>query len=358
MLPVYAYFTEWGGNARHMHDSGAAAAVTHLIYSFGDIVDGKAVITDPHASHERRHPAAESVDGQDAPGGHFEQLRRLKKLHPHLKVVYSFGGWVLSPGFTQAAKNPELFADSAYDLLHDPRWADVFDGIDIDWEYPNATGIETDTSGPEAYPRLIKALRERFGSELVTSAIGAGAQDGGVLDSGGYGEAAPYIDAYLLMTYDFANGNDRVTLPHSPLRDYDGNPKAPASADTSVRKLLSLGVPASKIYLGLGLYGRGWSGVEEGAPGAEATGVATGDSDPGAASYRWLREHAAPTGTVGGAAYHYSNGDWWSFDTPETVGAKMAYVRENGLGGAFYWESSLDTEDAELTKAIRAGLDQ
>ena len=70
-------------------------------------------------------------------------------MYPNLKVIWSFGGWTWSGGFTQAAQNPTAFADSCYNLVEDPRWADVFDGIDIDWEYPNACGLHLRHQRPE-----------------------------------------------------------------------------------------------------------------------------------------------------------------------------------------------------------------
>ncbi|MYV95140.1 glycosyl hydrolase family 18 protein, partial [Streptomyces sp. SID1034] len=80
-----------------------------------------------------------SVDGTadtwDQPvAGNINQLRELKKKYPNIKILWSFGGWTWSGGFGAAAANPTAFANSCYSLVKDPRWADVFDGIDIDWE--------------------------------------------------------------------------------------------------------------------------------------------------------------------------------------------------------------------------------
>ncbi|SMD26898.1 Glycosyl hydrolases family 18 [Kibdelosporangium aridum] len=38
--------------------------------------------------------------------GNFNQLRKLKKSHPRIKVIFSFGGWAWSGGFGQAVQNP------------------------------------------------------------------------------------------------------------------------------------------------------------------------------------------------------------------------------------------------------------
>jgi chitinase len=141
---VMAYFADWDVYARNYHvkdieTSGSAAKLTHLNYAFGNVADGQCAVGDPWADHDMPYDAAGSVSGQAdsaEPGalyGSFNQLLQLKKLHPKLKVLWSFGGWTWSAGFTEAAKNPAAFAESCYGLVNDPRWAGVFDGIDIDW---------------------------------------------------------------------------------------------------------------------------------------------------------------------------------------------------------------------------------
>jgi chitinase len=59
---------------------------------------------------------------------------------------------------------------------------------------------------------------------------------------------------------------------------------------------------------------------------------------------------------VAGTAYAYCGNNWWSYDTPATIGGKMTYARGQGLGGAFFWELSGDTGNGELITAISGGL--
>ncbi len=59
---------------------------------------------------------------------------------------------------------------------------------------------------------------------------------------------------------------------------------------------------------------------------------------------------------MAGTAYGLCGGQWWSYDTPGTIGGKMGYARTNGLGGAFFWELSGDTTNGELITAMRNGL--
>ncbi|WP_069816603.1 glycoside hydrolase family 18 protein [Streptomyces sp. TP-A0874] len=362
---VIGYFTNWGVYDRDYHvknieTSGSAEKLTHINYAFGNVTGGKCVIGDSYADYEKAYTEQESVDGEadtwDQPlRGNFNQLRKLKERHPDLKVLWSFGGWSWSGGFGQAAQDPAGFAQSCYDLLEDPRWAGVFDGIDIDWEYPNACGLSCDTSGRESFTEVMSALRAKFGDgKLVTAAITADASDGGKLDAADYAGAAQYVDWYNPMTYDFFGAFDAQgpTAPHSPLTAYEGIPQQGFDSDSAIRKLKGMGVPSEKLLLGLGFYGRGWSGVSQQEPGGSATGAAPGTYEAGIEDYKVLKDRCPATGTVGGTAYAYCGDEWWSYDTPSTIAGKSDYAREQGLGGVFFWELSGDTVDGELIKSI------
>ncbi|MFD7716468.1 glycoside hydrolase family 18 protein [Streptomyces sp. NPDC059814] len=362
---VVGYFTDWGVYDRNYHvknieTSGSADKLTHINYAFGNVQGGKCTVGDSYADYEKAYTADQSVDGvadtwDQELRGSFNQLRKLKKLHPDLKILWSFGGWTWSGGFGAAAQNPAAFADSCYSLVEDPRWADVFDGIDIDWEYPNECGLTCDTSGRDAYGNLLSALRSKFGANnLVTSAISADGSDGGKLDAVDYGGAAQYVDWYNPMTYDFFGAWDAKgpTAPHSPLNSYPGIPKEGFNSDAAISKLKAAGVPASKLLLGIGFYGRGWTGVTQDEPGGTATGAAAGKYEAGIEDYKVLKTSCPTTGTVAGTAYAHCGTNWWSYDTPATIGTKMEYKNQQGLGGTFLWELSGDTTDGELIKAI------
>jgi chitinase len=367
---VVGYFAEWGIYARNYHvknvyTSGSAAKMTHLVYAFGNVQNGQCTLGDTYADYDRFYTAAESVDGvadtwdTGALRGNFGQLRRLKAMFPKLKVVFSFGGWTYSGGFTAAAANPTAFANSCYNLVKDPRWADVFDGIDIDWEYPNACGLTCDTSGRASFTNLMSALRSRFGSSnLVSAAITADGSSGGKIEAADYAGAAQYVDWYMPMTYDYfgtwaATG---PTAPHSPLTSYNGIPIAGYYADAAITKLKGLGIASSKLLLGVGFYGRGWTGVTQSAPGGTATGAAPGTYEAGNEDYKVLKTRCPSNGTVAGTAYAFCGNEWWSYDTPSTITGKMTYAKNQSLGGAFFWELSGDTTGGELISAISGGL--
>jgi chitinase len=367
---VVGYFAEWGVYQRsyfvkNLVTSGSAAKMTHLLYAFGNTSGGQCSIGDSYADYDMAYTTANSVDGvadtwdAGALRGSFNQLRKLKKQFPNIKIIWSFGGWTWSGGFTQAAANPTAFANSCYNLVKDSRWSDVFDGIDIDWEYPNACGLQCDSSGPAAYNNVISALRNKFGSSfLITSAISADGSNGGKLDVADYASGIQKLNLVFPMTYDYfgAFAPQGPTAPHSPLTSYTGIPTPGFYSDAAIQKLKSKGVPASKMLLGIGFYGRGWTGVTQTAPGGSASGPAPGTYEAGIEDYKVLKNSCPSNGTVAGTAYAKCGSNWWSYDTPSTIAGKMTYVKQQGLGGAFFWEASGDTSNGELISAIKNNL--
>ncbi|MEW5657163.1 glycoside hydrolase family 18 protein, partial [Streptomyces cinereoruber] len=223
----------------------------------------------------------------------------------------------------------------------------------------NACGLTCDTSGAASFKNMMQAMRAKFGANnLVTAAVTADASAGGKIDAADYAGAAPYYDWLNVMTYDFfgAWAAKGPTAPHSPLTSYAGIPQAGFNSAEAIAKFKAKGVPANKLLLGIGFYGRGWTGVTQSAPGGTATGAAPGTYEAGIEDYKVLKNTCPATGTIAGTAYAHCGTNWWSYDTPATVTSKMGWAKSQGLGGAFFWEFSGDTTNGELVGAINSGL--
>ncbi|MFI6283196.1 glycoside hydrolase family 18 protein [Streptomyces sp. NPDC051018] len=354
---VVGTYTNWGvyGRDSHIKDlrtSGAAERLTHIRYFHGRVEERGCFPGDAYADFDRHYGAAQSVDGTadtwDQPvWGNVNQLRKLKKLHPRLKVVWSFTDWSRLGDLGESPAEARRFARSCRALVEDPRWGDVFDGIDIDWQYPHP--------GDESFRTLMSAMRAEFGGDLVTATVSGDAAPGGTIDAIDYAEAADDVDWFNLMTYRLYGRHETrgPTAPHAPLRAYPGIPHRYATVDAAIRKLKDHDVPAGKLLLGVSFEGHGWTGVTRSTPGGTATGPAQGTEQPAVDLYRALKTRCPATGRAGGTAYAHCGAEWWSYDTPDTIADKVAYGKRQRLGGTFLWELSGDTPGGELIKAVR-----
>ncbi|HKR31855.1 MAG TPA: glycoside hydrolase family 18 protein, partial [Terriglobales bacterium] len=48
----------------------------------------------------------------------------------------------------------------------------------------------------------------------------------------------------------------------------------------------------------------------------------------------------------------WNDNEFFSYDCPEAMRAKLSYVRHHHLGGVMFWEMGQDTVDAELLRAL------
>jgi chitinase len=300
------YFPQWGVYAPHytvrsVERSGAAARLDTLIYAFAGIgADGRAVLTDLHADCRMAYDAAASVDGvADGDGaadlrGSFNQLRKLRLIHPRLRVLLAVGGWTLSERFSAAALTPAsraAFAASCVELALDGAFAPglrqpgIFDGIDIDWEFPGAPGAHGQAKPEDGanFTALLAELRaqlDRRGQRdgrryLLSAALPA---DPGLYARIELGRIHGALDAIHLMAYDFAGAWAPRTGHLAALRA-----TGQACGERALRDHLAAGVPAAKIMLGVPFYGRGWAGVEPG-PRGDGMGQAASGPAPGPAT--------------------------------------------------------------------------
>jgi chitinase len=400
---VGAYFTQWSIYGRNYHvknidRSGAAAKLTFINYAFGNVYnDGRCGLVnrpetgtgdggDAYADYQKSYDAASSVDGVgdvwDQPlKGNFNQLKKLKARHPHIKLFISLGGWTWSKNFSRfstTAAARQAMAASCIDIYLKGNLsvgdgaggpgaaAGVFDGIDIDWEFPGGGGQPYNSVSPEdrrnftlllaEFRRQLNELSAQTGRQYyLTVAVGAGADKIDNTEPAQYSQSLDWIN---VMTYDFHGGFEPQgpTNFHSNLYMDPSNPAGGVATtyagETAVSNLLAAGVPAHKIVLGIPFYGRGWTGVPSGGTNGlyqPASGPAFGTYEQGIEDYKVLAPRNAPK------FYHpmtkqlwtYNGTEFWSFDDPVVIATKVAYARNLGLGGLFGW--SLDGDDAAAT---------
>lgn len=400
---VGSYFTQWSVYGRNYHvknidQSGAAAKLTFINYAFGNVYDdGRCnIITraesgngdggDAYADYQKSYDAASSVDGVgdmwDQPlKGNFNQLKKLKARHPQIKLFISLGGWTWSKNFSRfstTAAARQTLVSSCIDIYLRGNLpvgdgaggvgaaAGVFDGIDIDWEYPGGGGQPYNSVSPAdkqnftlllgEFRRQLNQLTAQTGRPyLLTIAAGAGSDK---IDNTEPAQYSAHLDWINLMSYDYHGGfepqgptNFQSNLHMDPNNPATGVVKTYAT-ETAVNKLLAAGVPAQKLVIGIPLYGRGWTGVANGGTNGlyqRATGPAPGTYEAGIEDYKVLAPRNAPKfyHPVTKQLWTYDGTQFWSFDDPTVIATKAAYVNSLGLGGLFSW--SLDGDDAAAT---------
>ena len=145
-----------------------------------------------------------------------------------------------------------------------------------------------------------------------------------------------------MLIGSFADGSYTTTTAHQS--NLYPSPYGPYSASGAVDAYLSYGVPASKLFIGVPFYSRGFSGTT--GLGAPSTGPSPDMSwQPGVVDYKAL----PVTGAVemwddtakAGYSYDATRKVLNTYDVPQAVQAKCQYVIQKGLGGIIIWESML-----------------
>ncbi|SDM32577.1 glycosyl hydrolase family 18 protein [Paenibacillus jilunlii] len=400
---IVAYFPEWGDQENKGFYTVSKipwSKITHINYAFAKVnAQNKIDFMDRTAAIEKDY----SGQLTDVPfKGHFNQLIKYKRLYPDVRTLISVGGWSGSGGFynmANSAAGRETFANSVVDFLRTYQ----FNGVDIDWEYPSGTALSgnpNDSSVAEPlravnydnYVLLMKKLREKL--DL------AGAQDNQKYDLtiaatasswvlGGMklGEANAYLDWANLMTYDFHGAWNGYVGLHSALypdsRDTEtaalGTPVL--NTDWAVRYYLGT-LPPEKIVIGVPYYSRGWKNVSGGInnTGLYGTAAATGGGadgiygiwndpapeKPSGANPIWhilnlLKDPANQRifDPVTKTPYLY-NADkkvFLTYEDKESLGYKLNYIKEKGLGGMMFWELTGDySQQADGTYTYGSSL--
>lgn len=154
-----------------------------------------------------------------------------------------------------------------------------------------------------------------------------------------------YLDFWNLMAYDFAGSWDSLAGHQSNLYPSASNPACtPFSAVKAISHYKYHGVSSSKLILGMPLYGRAFCNTD--GPGSLYQGTGEGSWERGVWDFKALpqahgREHTS-TETCASWSYDDSKRVMVTYDTKDVAERKAHFIKDEGLGGAMWWESSAD----------------
>lgn len=359
---VVGYFPQWGvynqwfaGDLVH---SGAAAQLTQLNYAQAFIRNNECVVADPMADMQLTYTEHNSVDGiadtaKDSLKGNFHQLQKLHTLYPQMRMVISLEG--KAADFIAASQPAvrQTFVRSCIERFVQGHLASgveapgLFDGFDLDWEYPTSTDNQNFLALLQEFRKQLDAVRPGL---TLAVAAGAGHQHVAAVD---WQQAASFLDQVGVMTYDYNGPWDKQTGFVAPLRSSD---PTDASASTAIADFVQHGVPRSKLLLGIPFYAYEWTDVPAGEHnGYGQAGTPVHDdlnyqtvvqllaSSPDAKVYR---------DPISKAPWVYDGKDFLTYDDAASLREKSRFVEEQKLAGVMIWELSGSDASGTMLRAL------
>ncbi len=393
---IVAYYSaedaHHGYFVKNIKTSGAASKITTLIFAFAsprpDSLGSIVPQINSYIDYQQPYTSEMSIDGvaDDSTQplrGQFNQLKKLKAEYPGLKILLSIGGWGGGKYFSDAVCTPmsrEIFVD---DCINKFIYGDlpvingaggnrsaegIFDGFDIDWEFPVSGGPEGTHNIPEDKENLTKLL-ELFRKRLdivnpkliLTEAVPAFNPN---LNNYDIKAEAKYLDWFNLMTYDLHGNWNNASAHHtnllsSPQDTYDNG--AELSFNKSVKYFLdSLGISSQRIVPGAAFYGKSWTVIDTVNNGLYQPAKDTGGVinvlfssysnlvklESEGYNYYWDTLAMAPW------LFNPVQKIFWTFDDAKSISLKARYVDAYNLRGLMFWEISGDDSNGTLVNTI------
>ena len=260
------------------------------------------------------------------------------------KVYLSIGSWVMSANFAEVASSASArsnFANQCAQVIQEYG----FDGIDIDWEYPEYC----DKMNFNLLLDEVRLKLNEWGSTTgktygLTAALPCGPSN---IDDIDIPHISAVVDEILLISHDLHGPWDEVTGVHAPLY-YQGFGDMQKSVDSCVQKWKNDGAATSKIALGISFYGRSYAyamGLNTPHSGNDVNNWAFDEGIP--PYYSILDKMAAMTSVrhdISKTQYAFFNcGDGFvSYDDERAICEKTKYTIDQGLRGLVIRELSGD----------------
>ncbi|KAF1942210.1 hypothetical protein EJ02DRAFT_346150 [Clathrospora elynae] len=299
-------------------------------------------------------PATFQIAPMDGNSGKlYSRFTGLKSTNRGLQTWISVGGWSFTdPGPTRSAfsdmssnsGNRQKFIRGLISFMDNYG----FDGVDLDWEYPQANDRGGVTADKDNYVALVKEMRQAFGSKygismtLPTSYWYLQHFDlKGIQDS---------VDWFNLMSYDSLGP---YIAPHTNVTEID----------LGLDLLWRAGVTPGKVVIGFGWYGRSFTLTDSSCNTPNRVCKFSGGADPGPCSdasgiftYQEIQEiiftnKLTPTWDKTAAVKWISWGNQWvSYDDEDTFKQKRDFANSRCLGGSMVW--AIDQMDQKADNGL------
>ncbi|KAH9365086.1 hypothetical protein HPB48_010609 [Haemaphysalis longicornis] len=334
------------GRGRFTPEDVDAKLCTHIIYAFASLNSStlKIVMADPWA---------------DADNELYQRVTALKASNRRLRVLLSLGGWGDSGGsddkYSRLAADETArrdFAQDAVIFLKKHR----FDGLDLDWEYPNCASGVCPSNPPdvENFALLLKDLREAFDvfspPLLLSTALSGNIEV--IEEAYNVPEIFRHVDFASVMTYDYYGPWSSTTGHYAPFQAAMDETNPEISIEYVVNALMAMGAPASQLVLGVPFFSRSFTlaNPRKNTIGAPISGA--GKPGPFTDTVGLLAYYEICSAIKAGGwtqmldpdagVYAYSGDQWVCFDGPRSIMRKARFALRRGLAGLMAWDLSMD----------------
>ncbi|KAL9030617.1 MAG: hypothetical protein Q9196_001284 [Gyalolechia fulgens] len=352
---VIGYYESWA------HDRSCAGmdfkdipvgGLTHLYFSFGYITPGDFNV----------------APMDNAPASLFSDLTDLKKKNSGLKAVIALGGWTFNdPGtptqpvfsnMVSSAGNRATFITNLLSFMREY----AFDGVDFDWEYPGAPDRGGHPDDGKKFTIFLRELKDAIGKQPTPYEVSFT-----VPTSYWYLRwfdlaAVDHVDFVNVMSYDLHGVWDSTNPIGSHVLAHTNLTEIRLAFDLFWRN----DVPANKLNLGLGFYGRSFQLSDPACykPGCNFKGGASPGActkNSGTLSYKEItqiidQKKIEPYYDEENAVKYivWDQDQWVSYDDKDTFKQKIEFANKLGLGGLLIWAIDQDTDDLQALQAVLA----
>lgn len=270
--------------------------------------------------------------------------------NPPVKTLFSIGGASDGPlvfaRMASSSSSRKIFIDSTIEVARNFG----FDGIDLDWEFPEnpedmenlglllhewRAAVEADAKHTGQPPLLLSAATY-FSVDFFLSRVYRKFP----VDS-----ISKNLDWINAMCYDYHGSWDTsATGAHAALFD----PRSNISTSYGLRSWIEAGLPRRKLVMGLPLYGKSWTLADPASHGIRAPAVGVGPGDSGILTYSQVETFNKENNvtvvydmsTV--STYSFVGTSWIGYDDVRSTSTKVRYARGLGIHGYFFWAANGD----------------